>query len=69
MEQLRNKNLSCSFYLQRQEQKGDRSKLQKWKRIRAVIWAVLSNKTEAPLFCFTDKKYKKAEVMKDEFRK
>ena len=30
---------------------------------------MLSNKTEAPLFCFTDKKYKKAEVMKDEFRK
>ena len=37
MEQLRNKNLSCSFYLQRQEQKGDRSTLQKWKRIRTVI--------------------------------
>lgn len=37
MEQLRNKNLSCSFYLQRQGQKGDRSTLQKSKRIRAVI--------------------------------
>ena len=60
MEQLRNKNLSCSFYLQRQGQKGDRSKLQKWKRIRAVIWAVLSNKTEAPLFYFTDNKFKES---------
>ena len=25
------------YYLQRQEQKGDRSTLQKWKRIRTVI--------------------------------
>ena len=57
MEQLRNKNLSCSFYLQRQGQKGDRSKLQKWKRIRADISAVLSNKTEASPSYFTDNKF------------
>ena len=60
MEQLRNENLSCCFYLQRQVQKGDRSTLQKSKRIRAVISAVLSNKTEAPLFYFTDNKFKES---------
>lgn len=45
----------CKIHLQRQGQKGDRSTLQKSKRIRAVSQAVLLNQEKAPHFVFLDR--------------
>ena len=62
-------NLNCLFcYLQRQGQKGDRSTLQKSKRIRAVSQAVLLNQEKAPRFVFLGRNIKKGAI-RNGFRK
>ena len=65
---IKKQNLSCSFYLQRQGQKGDRSTLQKSKRIRTVSQAVLLNQEKAPHFVFLGRNIKKGAI-RNGFRK